>query len=76
MTYSSSDESVVTVSSRGKVSIQGTGNAVITITAPAVENKYAETTKQVMITVNPAEENTDRPSVMQKIWEWWLDLFR
>jgi predicted outer membrane repeat protein len=48
LTYSSSNENVATVSSKGKVTVVGVGNAVITITAPETDN-YDEAVKTVLI---------------------------
>lgn len=55
LTYKSSDTSIATVSSSGKVSLKGkTGVAYITVTSPATAN-YTAATRQVKITVNPDE---------------------
>jgi hypothetical protein len=54
LTYSSSDTSVVTVSSAGKVTIKGAGTAVVTVTA--VENaSFKSASLEVKITVNPQD---------------------
>lgn len=52
LTYKSSDTSVATVSSAGKVTIKGVGSTKITITASAT-NSCKKATKSVTITVNP-----------------------
>ncbi|MCD7766150.1 MAG: hypothetical protein LUH53_06490, partial [Lachnospiraceae bacterium] len=53
LSYSSSDESVVTVDASGKVTVVGAGTAVITVTAAETDYfKAAETT--VTVTVNKA----------------------
>ena len=51
LSYSSSNTSVVTVSSAGKVTIKKKGTATITVTAAATDS-YSETTMSVSITVN------------------------
>lgn len=50
LSYSSSDNSVVSVTSSGYVSIKGPGTATITITAQETK-EYASATKQVSVTV-------------------------
>jgi len=52
LSYTTSNSSVVTVSSTGLVTIKGCGKAVITITANANSN-YNKATKMVLITINP-----------------------
>ena len=55
LTYKSSDTSIATVDSSGKVSLKGgTGVVYITVTSPATSN-YAAATKQVKITVSADE---------------------
>lgn len=51
MSYTSSDNNVITVSVQGKVQIKGEGTATIKIKAPAVKGKFRETEKEVNITV-------------------------
>ena len=51
--YKTSDKSVVTVNSKGKVTIKGTGKAKITITAPGNDIFRDAKKKTVTITVNP-----------------------
>ena len=51
-TFTSSDNSVVTVTASGVVSIVGTGRAYITVTTAGVK-KYAPVSKQVVIQVKP-----------------------
>lgn len=58
LTYKSSDTSIATVNSSGKISLQGgTGIVYITVTSPETDN-YKSATKQVKITVNPDEAGT------------------
>lgn len=52
LTYKSSNSKVATVSSAGKVAIQGVGEATITITA-AETARYKQGVKTVTVTVNP-----------------------
>ena len=52
LTYKSSNTSVATVSSTGKVTIKGVGKTTITITASATTN-YNKASKTVTVTVNP-----------------------
>lgn len=52
LSYKSSDTKVVTVSSKGVVTIKGVGYAYITITASAT-SKYASSSKKILIKVNP-----------------------
>ncbi|MCD7929352.1 MAG: Ig-like domain-containing protein [Clostridiales bacterium] len=52
LTYSSSDTSVVKVSSSGKVTIKGLGIATITVTA-AKNDRYSKATKKIKIKVKP-----------------------
>ena len=54
LTYKSSDTKVATVSSKGKVTIKGTGKVTITITS-AKTAKYAKATKKVTFKVVPAK---------------------
>lgn len=56
LTYKSSDTSIATVSSTGKVSLKGgTGTVVITVTSPATQN-YEAATRQVSIKVTAASQ--------------------
>ena len=58
LTYQSSDTSIATVNSKGKVSLQGaTGVVYITVTSPETKN-YKSATKEVKITVSPDEAGT------------------
>ena len=55
LTYTSSNTAVAVVDARsGKVTIVGAGDAVITVTAAAVANKYAETSATYAVTVAKA----------------------
>ena len=55
LTYSSSNTAVAVVDAQsGKVTIMGAGDAVITVTAAAVANKYAETSATYAVTVAKA----------------------
>ena len=55
ITYKSSNKKILTVSSKGKVTIKGTGQATITIAA-ASTSKYNKVTKKVTITIAPKKE--------------------
>ena len=52
LTYTSSNNKVVTVDGKGKVTIKGSGNATITINAAATSN-FNAASKKVTITVKP-----------------------
>ena len=52
LTYTSSNNKVVTVDNKGKVTIKGSGNATITINAAATSN-FNAASKKVTITVKP-----------------------
>ena len=55
LTYTSSNTAVAVVNAQsGKVTIVGAGDAVITVTAAAVANKYAETSATYAVTVAKA----------------------
>lgn len=55
LTYTTSNKKVATVDNAGKVTIKGTGKAVITIKAAATD-KVQEATKEVTITVKPKKQ--------------------
>ena len=55
ISYASSDENVVTVSSKGKVTIVGPGTAIITVTA-AETDKFSAGSKEVTINVTKVEQ--------------------
>ena len=55
LSYSSSDSKVASVDKNGKVTIKGTGKAVITVKAAATEN-YKAASKKVSITVAPKKQ--------------------
>ena len=59
LTYKSSDESVVKVSSKGGVTVVGEGVAVITVTAGETAS-YAEGQKEVTVTVSDLDEDTKK----------------
>lgn len=54
LTYQTSNKAVATVSSSGKVTINGAGVAVITVKAAATE-KYAAASKKITVTVKPGK---------------------
>ena len=53
VTYKSSNTQVVSVDDSGKVSINGVGDATITVTASEVTGKYNSATKEIKVTVAP-----------------------
>ena len=56
LSYTSSDDKVVSVdAASGKVSINGVGDATITVTASEVTGKYNSATKEIKVTVAPKE---------------------
>jgi hypothetical protein len=55
LTYTSSDETVATVDSQGKVTVLGAGKTTITVTAATVPYVYAETAASYQLTVNKAQ---------------------
>lgn len=59
LTYSSSNKSVATISSTGKVTIKGVGRTTITIKA-AETASYWSCTKQVIVQVNPKGTSISR----------------
>lgn len=65
LTYSSSDKRIIEVDSKGRVSIKGTGAAVVTVTAQEDSRHKAETIK-IMIKVNPAKATIKRLKVKGK----------
>ncbi len=56
LTYKSSDKKVVTVDSKGKVAVRGTGIAIITVKAKETENYSAKSVK-ITVKVKPAKES-------------------
>jgi hypothetical protein len=52
LSYKSSNTKVVTVDSKGKVTVKGVGTATITVTAAATSN-YNKGTAKITVTVNP-----------------------
>jgi hypothetical protein len=52
LSYKSSNTKVVTVDSKGKVTVKGVGTATITVTAAATSN-YNKATAKITVTVNP-----------------------
>ena len=65
LTYKSSNAKVATVSTKGKVTIKGTGKATITITA-AETAKFTKATKKVTITVVPAKATISKVASNKK----------
>lgn len=69
LSYKSSDTSVVTVNSKGVVTVKGPGKAVITITASAT-SRYRAASTQVTVVVNQAQieepEAPEEPEVPEE----------
>jgi hypothetical protein len=65
LSYKSSNKNVVTVDSKGKVSIKGTGTATITVTAAGTDS-YKVATKTVTIKVAPKKQTVALTSAKKK----------
>ncbi len=57
LSYKSSDKKVVTVSSKGKVTVKGTGVAIITVTAKKT-SQYNAATAKITVKIRPVKQKT------------------
>ncbi len=67
LSYQSSNEKVAVVDPKGKVTLEGAGTAIITVTAPETKN-YKGKSIEVSVTVNKYEQRLDAVTSYAKVY--------